>query len=70
EHLENDLEKLCEKLKLDTSLTRLPKTKVTAALRNGFSISDYYDDETISAVVQKLRWYFEKGGYARHPKPA
>ncbi|WP_101065631.1 sulfotransferase family protein [Roseovarius salinarum] len=67
EHLQDDLEALARRLRLDTSRTRLPVTKSSGDHPRRVPLEDWYDGPSRDAVREELAWMFEKGGYRDDP---
>lgn len=62
EFLEEDLKKLLSLLDIQVNFINLPKLK-TEYRDKKFSIAELFDDHTVEAVNEKLRWFFDRGFY-------
>lgn len=67
EHLKEDVAQLCQDYSLDADVDTLPVTKRTTDDRIGFQLRDYYDDETMDFVRNRLDWMFKAGNYPETP---
>lgn len=70
ENMADDLRRLARKLDMDSNLINLPLTKSQKSKRKGRAISDFYDNEIIDHVRNRMAWVFERFDYSERPEDA